>query len=83
MLRNAFFALIFCNVAYFAWASWIDVSPPPPADTSAKLPPLKLAYEVPLSQRPLSQPAKPVPTACFSVGPFADQDNTTARVVLS
>lgn len=81
-MRNVVLALILCNVVYFAWARWIDVSPPPPADAAAKLPPLKLADEVPLSQRPLAQAAKPPPTACVSVGPFADEDNTTRAIAI-
>jgi hypothetical protein len=76
-VRYAFLALLFCNLAYFAWAHWIDVPPPPPVNEAiAKLPALRLAAEVPLSERPLAQAPKPVPTACFSVGPFGDPDNS-------
>lgn len=76
-MRTLFFVLLLCNLGYFAWAFWVDVPVAPPVNEAlAKLPALKLADEVPLSQRPLAQAAKPEVTACFSVGPFGDADNS-------
>jgi hypothetical protein len=80
VLRTLFFALLLVNLAYFAWAHWVDVPSPPPANEITKLPRLKLAEEVPPGQR--SQANKTtlaVPAPCLSLGPFADSDNS-ARV---
>jgi hypothetical protein len=77
-VRRIFFALIFVNLAYFAWAHWVDVPPPPPSNEAiAKLPRLKLAEEVPADQRPQAA-TKPSlqPVACLSVGPFGDIENS-------
>jgi hypothetical protein len=82
-VRNVFLALLLCNLAYFGWALWVDVpAPVPVSEAAAKLPPLKLADEVPLAQRPLAQTPGPEPTACFSVGPFGDADNTSRAMAL-
>jgi hypothetical protein len=73
-MRIAFFALLFANLCYFAWAKWDDVPERPPVNPAIDaLPRLRLAEEVPLSQR-MSTP--PVRIACFSVGPFGDVDNS-------
>jgi SPOR domain len=75
-VRNAFFVLLLCNLAYGAWAIWIDVPPPLPVNpAAASVPSLKLADEVPLAERPLVASRKSDATACFSVGPFADTDS--------
>jgi hypothetical protein len=52
-VRNVFLAVVFANLAYFAWSHWIDKPPPPPVNESiARLPRLKLAQE-----RPAPRPA--------------------------
>jgi hypothetical protein len=52
-VRNVFFALLFVNLAYFAWSHLVDTPRPPPVNESiARLPRLKLANE-----RPATQPA--------------------------
>jgi hypothetical protein len=78
LVRNAFLALLLMNLAYFAWAEWIDVPKPTPVNIAAeKLPRLKLVSELP----PAASTAAPRRTAynevsdtapCMSVGPFAD-----------
>ena len=57
-MRYAFFALLFANLVYFAWAHWID-TPRPAAtnDATAQLPQLKLAAEVPPAERPKANTA--------------------------
>ena len=86
-MRNVFFALIFVNLAYFAWAHWVDTPRPAPVNENIqKLPRLKLASEAP--------PAAPGAAAertsfaqsanCMSVGPFGDVDNSArAAAVLN
>lgn len=79
LVRNAFLALLFVNLAYFAWAGWIDAPTAPAVNpTAARLPRLKLVSELPSSE---ATPAGPRRTAyneysdtapCMSVGPFAD-----------
>jgi len=57
-VRIAFFALLLVNLMYFAWARWIDVTRPPALnDGIAQLPQLKLAHELPPSQRPKADTA--------------------------
>lgn len=77
LVRNAFLALLLLNLAYFAWAEWIDVPKATPVNAAAeRLPRLKLVSEL-----PAPAPAAPRSTAyneysdtapCMSVGPFAD-----------
>lgn len=86
-MRNVFFVLLFANLAYFAWAHWVDVPAPPPVNEAiAKLPRLKLAEEVPPAQRPQANAAEKTglseSAACLSVGPFADLDNSAHAVAL-
>ncbi|HEV3286433.1 MAG TPA: SPOR domain-containing protein [Steroidobacteraceae bacterium] len=85
-MRTAFFALLFVNLTYFAWAHWVDVPPPPPVNEAIdRLPKLKLAEELPPSQqRQAAAPAKMALTssACFSVGPFGDLDNSAHAAAL-
>jgi hypothetical protein len=75
--RLAFFALLFINLAYFAWAHWVDAPRPAPVNqTIEHLPRLKLAEESPPAER--SQPHTAQKTslnttpACLSMGPFSD-----------
>jgi sporulation related protein len=85
-VRTAFFALLFVNLAYFAWAHWVDVPPPAPVNEAiARLPKLKLAEELPPSQqRQAAAPEKMALTssACFSVGPFGDLGNSAQAAAL-
>jgi hypothetical protein len=79
LVRNAFLALLFVNLAYFAWAGWVDVPTAPAVNrTAGRLPRLRLVSELPPAE---ATPAGPRHTAynqysdtapCMSVGPFAD-----------
>jgi len=76
-VRFVFFALLFINLAYFAWAQWIDIPRPAPVNEAiAHLPRLKMADELPPAER--SQPhgaqktALNDTTSCLSIGPFVD-----------
>jgi hypothetical protein len=80
-VRYALFALLFANLAYFAWAHWVD-SPRPVVENAAfaKLPKLKMRNEIvePVAA-PVSGSAHKValhtpaaPGSCVSIGPFAD-----------
>jgi SPOR domain len=85
-VRAVFFLLLFANLAFLAWAEWIDVPRPAPAsDVYAKLPRLKLVGEVPGKEsRPSSssgrktalQPAAQT-SRCLSIGPFEDEPSVT------
>jgi hypothetical protein len=84
-VRAVFFLLLFANLAFLAWAEWIDVPQPAPSNEAyAKLPRLKLIGESPAddsragsgSARKTSLRAL-VQARCFSVGPFADQASAT------
>ncbi len=84
-MRNAFLALVLVNVAYFAWARWIDVPQPPPVnDAITRLPKLKLAEELPSAQQPQPGAEKTAleGAVCLSVGPFADLDNSARAAAL-
>ena len=85
-MRAVFFLLLFANLAFLAWAEWVD--PPQPAPTNAayaKLPRLKLVNELPAAEaRPSSGNARktaleiaPDAARCLSIGPFDDQDSAT------
>jgi hypothetical protein len=78
-VRLAFIALLCLNLAYFAWANWVDAPRPAPVNESiAHLPRLKLAEELPAAERPQAHAAQKTslsPAACLSVGPFADQES--------
>jgi hypothetical protein len=91
-VRAAFFLLLFANLAFLAWADWIDAPEPVPMNAEyAKLPRLKLTAEVaaPTPRRPSSgtprktamEVAPPAPslatTQCLSIGPFDDQAAAT------
>jgi hypothetical protein len=80
-VRAAFFLLLFVNLAYLAWAQWIDVPQPAPANAAFdKLPRLKLLTELspdeapppPASARKTALQMPPAATRCMSVGPFSD-----------
>jgi hypothetical protein len=86
-VRLAFFALLFGNLAYFAWAHWIDAPRPPPVNEAiAHLPRLKLVDELPPAERPpphTTQKTSLNPTAaCLSVGPFGDLANSARAAEL-
>ena len=85
-MRNAFFALLLVNLAYFAWAHWVDVPKRPPVNEAiARLPRLKLLDEAPPSQAPQPGAEKTAgnqPAACFSVGPFGDLSNSALAAAL-
>ncbi len=86
-MRAVFFLLLFANLAYLAWAQWIDVPQPVATnDAYAKLPRLKLVGETPGATR--KQPASggarktalqksPEGPKCLSVGPFYDEASAT------
>jgi hypothetical protein len=86
-VRAVFFSLLLANLAFLAWAEWIDVPEPAPAnDVYAKLPRLKLISEQPGEDNPPASGSTrktalqaPVPPAsrCLSVGPFDDQASAT------
>jgi hypothetical protein len=86
-VRAAFLLLLFANLAFVAWAEWIDVPQAAASkDVYAKLPRLKLIGEEPGSDKraPAGSARKtamevPAPPAsqCLSVGPFDDQDGAT------
>lgn len=75
-MRLAFFALLFANLAYFAWAHWIDAPRPVPVNEAiAHLPRLKMADESPPAERPPPRAGQKTAfgaTVCLSVGPFGD-----------
>jgi hypothetical protein len=86
VVRTAFFVLLFANLAYFAWAQWVDVPPPPVNQAIEKLPRIKLAEEVPPAERSQGNSAEKrvlnAAAPCFSVGPFADVAASTRAVAL-
>lgn len=55
-MRAVFFLLVFANLAFLAWAEWVDAPQPAPANEAyAKLPRLKLVNELPATDaRPSS-----------------------------
>jgi hypothetical protein len=58
-VRPIFFALLFMNVVYFAWAHWIDVPKPAPVNEAiVHLPRLQLIDEVPPAERPQAHAAQ-------------------------
>lgn len=85
-MRAVFFLLLFANLAFLAWAEWIDAPQPAPTNEAyAKLPRLKLVNELPAAEtRPSSGSGRktalqiaPVAARCLSIGPFDDQDGAT------
>ncbi len=85
-MRTIFLGLVLLNIAYFAWAHWVDVPQRAPAGTTAHLPQLRLADEVPppgtLDPAARVKAAQTETQACFSVGPFADVDNSAKAAAL-
>jgi hypothetical protein len=76
-VRAAFFLLLFVNLAFLAWAEWIDAPQPVPVNAEyARLPRLQLIDEVPHGRRPSSSaqrkttsddaPPPPAPTPVLS-----------------
>lgn len=79
-VRHVLFALLFANLAYFAWAHWVD-APRPVVENAAlaKLPKLKMRNEVvqPVSASVPGSAHKMALQAsgaggCVSIGPFGD-----------
>jgi hypothetical protein len=73
-VRNLFLALIVANLAFFAWAHWVDVPAKAPVavDRDAGIPPLQLA-PIPASSGPAAGSAKSPPAAApVSAAPVAD-----------
>lgn len=86
-MRFVFFALLFLNLAYFAWAHWIDAPRPPPVNEAiAHLPQLKMAGELPPAGRPpghgTQKTALNDTTDCRSVGPFVDPASSAQAAAL-
>jgi hypothetical protein len=85
-VRIVFYALLFLNLAYFAWAHWIDAPRPAPVNEAiAHLPRLKMADELPPAERPPPHGAQKTvlsePSSCLSVGPFVDLASSTQAAV--
>jgi hypothetical protein len=79
LVRNACLAMLLVNLAYFAWAGWIDVPRTSPVNAAVeKLPRLKLVSELPPAQGSAAAPRRTAynelsdTAACMSVGPFPD-----------
>ena len=85
-MRTIFISLLLANLAYFAWARWVDVPPPPASEASVRLPQLKLVEELPPDQRPALGAVHPTVlndgTECHSVGPFADVEGSVRAASL-
>lgn len=80
-MRHVLFALLFANLAYFAWAHWIDAPRPVPENAAfAKLPRLKMRNEVVQpapgaasgSAQKIALNASAGAGRCVSIGPFGD-----------
>jgi hypothetical protein len=73
-MRIALFVMVFVNVAYFAWASWVEPASPPAVYAGMKLPELRLAAESSTTSA-TAVPVRQEPARCVSVGPFQDLAN--------
>lgn len=77
-----FLALLFANLAYCAWSNWVAVPPPPPVNEAiTRLPRLKLIDEAP-KKAANATTRTAASTACLSVGPFADAENSERAAAL-
>jgi hypothetical protein len=80
MVRHVLFALLLANLAYFAWAHWVDAPRPVvPNAAFAKLPTLKMVNEVVQPAAPTTPGAakkmvfaSAAAGSCVSIGPFGD-----------
>ena len=84
-MRTIFLALVLLNLAYFAWAHWVDTPRHATSAPGAQLPKLRLAEELSAAER-ADLAARKAPQAevqaCFSVGPFGDVDNSAKAAAL-
>jgi hypothetical protein len=85
MVRPVLFALLLANLAYFAWAHWVDAPRPVvPSAAFARLPTLKMVNEVvepavaPVagSGHKVALSTAAAAGSCVSIGPFADIGNS-------
>ena len=86
-MRIVFFALLFLNLAYFAWAHWIDAPRPAPVNEAiAHLPRLRMADELAPAERPPPHGPQKMAlsdtTSCLSVGPFVDLASSAQAAAL-
>lgn len=85
-MRFVFFALLFLNLAYFAWAHWIDAPRAAPVNEAIEhLPQLKMADELQPAERPpppSNQRTALNDTSCLSVGPFIDLASSAQTATL-
>lgn len=74
-VRVVVIALLLANLLYMGWAEWIDVPPPPPTSSIARLPRLTLVKELPADKRVAlarKMALAAAPPQCVAVGPFDD-----------
>jgi SPOR domain len=86
-VRIVFFVLLFLNLAYFAWAHWVDAPRPAPVNEAiAHLPQLKMADELAPAERPAPRGSQKTTlsdtTSCVSVGPFLDLASSAQAATL-
>jgi len=84
-MKTAVYILLFANLAFFAWASWIDTPPRPTAAQSiANLPQLALASDASAKTQNATVAAqtKESVTRCVSVGPFNTGERADAADAL-
>ncbi len=84
-MRTIFLGLVLLNLAYFAWAHWVDAPRRVTTAQTAHLPQLRLAEELSAADRAdlaAQKPQQPEVQACFSVGPFGDVDNSAKAAAL-
>lgn len=84
-MRTLFLGLVLLNLAYFAWAHWVDAPPRVTTAQAAQLPQLHLAEELSAKDRAelaAQKAPQPEAQACFSVGPFGDVDNSAKAAAL-
>jgi hypothetical protein len=84
-VRTIFLGLVLLNLAYFAWAHWVDVPRRGTTAQAAHLPQLRLAEELSAADKAdlaAQRAPQPEAQACFSVGPFGDVDNSAKAAAL-